>query len=232
MKCVLMLAAALGLGMTALNPAAACDSQAGYIASTEAHLAPLSVSAEDIGAWLNASPYSSGIRFKADMHGRDLWLDITAFPEQAPELGSVRALMQMGRVVAAEFDQLVLVDGDETLFVISEPDLRRVGCQFSWPVQKGANPIGLMRDLVEALREGQGDQPFEGLSSTGTVGTTMHAMALIEDHLNSAWVDTARPGAATPEPEDRHPDYMVELEAPRVQAMADPVRSAIIVGGI
>lgn len=232
MKSVVMLTAALGLGVIAADPAVACESQGGFVASNDAHLAPLSVPAADIDAWLNASPYSSGIRFKSALHGRDLWLDITAFPEQAPEVGSVRALMQMGRVVTADFDQLVLVDGERVLFVISEPDLRRVGCQFIWPARKGSDPISLMRQLVEALWEEQGLEPPEGLSPDGSVGTTIHAMALIEDHLNPAWVASARPGAKSPESEDRHPDHMVELEAPRIQAMADPAQGAVIVGGL
>jgi hypothetical protein len=232
MKSVSLLAAALGLTVVAVSPAVSCETHEGSVVTREAHLKPLSVPAADIDAWLNASPYSSGIRFKSALHGRDLWLDITAFPKQAPEVGSVRALMQMGRVATADFDQLVLVDGEQALFVISEPDLRGVGCQFMWPGQKGTDPISLMRQLVEALREGQGLQPLEGLSPDGSAGTTIHAMALIEDHLNPAWVASARPGAASPTPGDRHPDHIVELEAPRVQAMAVPANRSFVVGGL
>lgn len=232
MKSMLVLAAALSLAVSGTEPATACESQGGYVASIDADLRPLSVPAAEIGAWLNASPYSSGIRFTSELHGRDLWLDVTAFPDEAPEVGSVRALMQLGRVVAADFDQLVLVDGDEALFVIGEPDLRRVGCQFIWPAHAGTDPIHLMREIVEALHEGQNRQPLKGLSPSGSAGTTIHAVALIEGQINPVWLDTARPGAASPEPEDRNSDRLVALKAPRVQAMAVSVPGAIILGGL
>ena len=100
--------------------------------STEPHLEPLSVPAPKIGAWLTASPYSNGIRFTSVMQGHDLRLDIIDFPERAPEVGSIRALMQLGRVVNADFEQLILVDGQEALFVVAGPVtyLCRSRCSF------------------------------------------------------------------------------------------------------
>lgn len=227
----LSLAAALGAAVLAANPAASCE-QGAFAPSTEEHLQPLSVPASEIGAWLTASPYSSGIHFTSELHGRDLWLDITDFPERAPEVGSIRALMQLGRVVDADLDRLVLVDGQEALFVVAEADLRSVGCQFVWPANTGANPIDLMRRMIEALREENGGRPIEGLTTTGSAGTSVNAVAIVEDHLNVAWVESARPGATAPDIPDQRPDHMVGLEAPRVQASAMPARERLAFNGL
>lgn len=200
--------------------------------SAEPHLEPLSVPAPEIGAWLTASPYSNGIRFTSVMQGHDLRLDIIDFPDRAPEVGSIRALMQLGRVVKADFERLVLVDGQEALFVVAEKDLRNVGCQFVWPVESGANPIELMRKLVEALREEEGGHPIEGLSATGSAGTTLQAVAIVQDHLNPAWVASARPGATKPDTQNERPDYLVGVTAPRVQATAMLVSKPIVLSGL
>lgn len=220
-------AAAFGLALIAASPAASCG-QGAFAPSTEAHLEPMSVPASEIGAWLTASPYSSGIRFTSEMRGRDLWLDVTDFPERAPEIGSVRALMQLGRVVDTDFDRLVLADGQEAFFAIAEEDLRSVGCQFVWPINTGSDPIQLMSSIVEALRDEEGGRVLEGLSSAGTVATTVQAMAVVKDRFNPAWIASARPGATVPD----SLDHMVGFAAPRVQAAATPFGEAIVLGGL
>lgn len=70
------------------------------------------------------------------------------------------------------------------------------------------------------------------LGEIGGAAHIIHAMALIVDHLNPAWVANARPGATSPKCQNRHPDHMVELEAPHIQAMADPAQGAVIVSGL
>lgn len=215
----LPLAVALGAAVLAASSAASCE-QGAFASSTEEHLQPLSVPASEVGTWLTASPYSSGIHFTSELHGRDLWLDITDFPARAPEVASIRALMQLGRVVSADFDRLVLVDGREAQFVVAETDLRSVGCQFVWPANTGANPIDLMRRMIEALREENGGRPIKGLTTTASAGTSANAVAIVEDYLNVAWVESARPGATVPDIPDQRLDHMVGLEAPRVQASA------------
>ena len=231
MAFVSSLAAALGLALIVTSPAASCEEGA-MTPSTEPHLEPLSVPAPEIGAWLTASPHSGGIRFTSVMHGRDLWLDIIDFPEHAPEVGSIRALMQLGRVADADFERLVLVDGQEALFVVGEADLRNVGCQFVWPVRIGPNPIDLMRKLVEALREEEGGHPIEGLSATGSAGTTLQAVAIVQDHLNPAWVASARPGATPPDTQNERQDYLTGVRAPLVQAVAMPVSEPLVLSGL
>ncbi len=213
------------------SPASACEEQR-FFPSLEADLEPLSVPAQEIGAWLSSSPYSSGIRFASTLHGRDLWLDITDFPDGAPEVGSIRALMQLGRVAGGGFDRLLLVDGQEELFVICESDLRTVGCQFMWPSNSGADPLMLMRTLIETIREKDTNAPIQGVSEPESIPTAIHAMIIVQESLNPAWVSSARPGnEKPPRPEDLQ-DQMVGSAAPYVQAEARQTGERLVLSGL
>ncbi len=224
-------AAALGILVAFVSPTWACGEEH-LVPSTDANLEPLSVPAQEIGAWLTASPSSSGIRFASTLHDHDLWLDIIDFPDRAPEVGSVRALMQLGRVAGSGFDRLLLVDGQEVLFVLSETDLRNVGCQFIWPSNTGADPIMLMRTLIGTIREEASGAPIKGVSASGSVETTIQAVSVVRDSLNPAWVSSARPGNKTLQlPKDR-PDEMVGTVVPLVQAKARPKDGALVLSGL
>lgn len=223
--------AALGIFLAIANPAAACDEKH-FFPSADAALEPLSVPAQNIGAWLTASSASSGIRFASALHGRDLWLDITDFPDRAPEVGSVRALMQLGRVAGEGFDRLLLVNGQEVLFVLNETDLRTVGCQFVWPSNTGADPLMLMRTLIEAIRDEGTGAPMAGLSGSGSMTTTIQAALVVQDSLNPAWVSTARPGNKAPDTPKGRQDEMVGTVAPRVQAAVHPASEMLVLSGL
>ena len=213
------------------SPAFACEEER-FFPSLEADLEPLSVPAQELGAWLSASPYSSGIRFASTLHGRDLWLDITDFPDRAPEAGSIRALMQLGRVAGTGFDRLLLVDGQEVLFVVSETDLRTVGCQFIWPSNNGADPLMLMRTLIKTIREENTGALIQDVSEPGSVPTAIHAMMIVQDSLNPAWVSSARPGSEKPKTRKDRQDQMVGTAAPLVQADARLLDKRLVLSGL
>jgi hypothetical protein len=226
-----LIAATFGILLAVASPAAACGEEP-FFPSSAAHLEPFSVPAQEIGAWLTASPYSSGIRFASTLHGRDLRLDVTDFPDRAPEAGSIRALMQLGRVAGKGFDRPLLVDGQEVLFAVNETDLRTVGCQFIWPSNNGADPLMLMRTLIQTIREETTGTPIQDGSEPGSVPTAIYAMMIVQDSLNPAWVASARPGSKKLEiPEDRQKE-MVGTASPLVQADARQTGKRLVLSGL
>lgn len=214
------------------SPAAACNQQQ-LVRSTEAGLEPLSVSAQEIGMWLTASSFSGGIRFTSTMDGHDLRLDITSFPDQAPEVGSVRAIMQLGRLAGSGFERLLLVDGQKDLFVISEADLRSVGCQFTWPSKAQVDPLMLMRQLVGAIREESTGTSIRELSGSGLVMTNTQAMSIVQDVLNEAWVASARRNDNKVYRPDEDPqDELASIMAPDIHAQARQVEKPLVLSGL
>ena len=214
------------------SPAAACNQQQ-LVRSTEARLEPQSVSAQEIGKWLTASSFSGGIRFTSTLDGHDLRLDITSFPTHAPEVGSVRAIMQLGRLAGSGFDRLLLVDGQEDLFVISEADLRNVGCQFTWPSRTQADPLMLMRELVGAIREESTGISISELAGSSLVMTNTQAMSIVQDVLNEAWVESARRDDDKVDTPDEDPqDELASIIAPDIRARARQVEKPLVLSGL
>jgi hypothetical protein len=181
---------------TILPLAAACTSVEacdGYVTrhSTAAHLQPKAISADLLADALNSTSYSTGIRFASSRDGSKILLDITHFPTEAPEMGTIRALMQIGRLVDDDFEDLVLVDEATPLFLVSRAELRKVGCRFNWPNNTGEDPIMLMREMVSSLRRAGDDERLV----TGSSALTNQAVAIVLNEINPLWAapDEERP---------------------------------------
>lgn len=177
----ILLRALLPLAVASM-PALACDGYATRVSSAD-HLQPKSVQANLLADALNASPYSTSIRFASSVEGGDLLLDIISYPQQESEVGTIRALMQIGRLVDDGFERLVLVDGDRPLFVVSRAELRQVGCRFNWPNNTGENPLLLMGEMVASLRRAD---TGEGLVVRSSVPTTQ-VVGVVLNEINPLW---------------------------------------------
>ncbi len=201
------------------EPSLACDGP-GFIPSEEAHLQPLSISPTDIGAALTASSFSHGIQFVSKLQDRELHLSVTHVPAAMPEVGPIRAIMQLGRLVDDGFDQLVLVNHGRKLFVISEPELRDIGCRFVWPGKSSSDPILLLRETVQAIHGYDTDEPINNQPSGAPLLDGAHALRLIGETLNPAWLPTEQdPGEAVEEPDapknhDDGPPSFVQASLP------------------
>lgn len=172
-------------------PALACDGYATRV-SSENHLQPKSVQVGRLADALNASPYSSGIQFASSIKRGDLLLDITSYPQQAPELGTIRALMQIGRLVDDGFEQLVLVDNGRPLFTVSREKLRQVGCRFNWSKNTGDNPLLLMTEMVASLRRANTGEVLVA----GSSAAPHQVVAIVLNEINPLW---AAPGNEQPQ---------------------------------
>lgn len=167
---------------TASLPAFGCDEYTTRASGAE-HLQPVSVQASLLADTLNASPYSTGIRFAASIEGSDLLLEITDYPKQAPEVGTIRALMQIGRIVDDGFERMVLVEDEKPLFTVTREELRKVGCRFNWPNNTGDNPLLLMGEMVASLRRADtGEKLFSGSSAP-----TYEAVTIVLEEINPLW---------------------------------------------
>lgn len=170
MQVIRTIQATVLLGLMASGPANATDCSSWSIGrSTEAYLAPLSVPPAKIGAYLSASQYAGGVKFKSWMKGKELWLDITDYPGSASAAMGPSSVMQVGRLAGPGFTKLVLADGGKGVFSVDEPALRSIGCQFIWGHKGGQNPIALMRMLFRSMKSYQTGQPL----STGFTGALL-----------------------------------------------------------
>lgn len=151
------------------GPAGATDCSGWSIGrSTEDYLEPLSVPPRHIGAYLSASRFSDGVKFKSWMKGDELWLDITEYPGSTTAAAGPRAVMQVGRLAGPGFTRLVLADRGQGVFVFDEPDIRAIGCQFIWGREGGQNPIALLRMMYRSMKYYQSGQPVS-TSFTGAL---------------------------------------------------------------
>ncbi len=160
-------------------------------ASQDDYLEPHSVPAAKIGKHLSASEWSQGIEFKSTRHGKEVWLDITSYPGETTAAGGSRAIMMVGRLMDENFEKLVLAEAGKGIFVISEPELRAIGCRFIWGKEGGENPIALMRELFKALRWYEGDRPLSTAWNGSLFGDTNNAISLHSEVLMPEWAMSA-----------------------------------------
>lgn len=160
-------------------------------AASEDYLKPLSLSPSEVAEALNASQYSSGLEVTTELRGRELWLDITLFPGDAPVVTGTAAIMKVGRLVDADFDQLVLSDDGTPIFSISEPVARELGCQFIWGREGGENPIHLMRILMKNLMRYETGQPLTTGFTGSLLGDTNLALSINNEVLAPEWALSA-----------------------------------------
>lgn len=160
-------------------------------AASEPYLRPLSVPAADIGAHLTASVYSEGIEFVSTLRGTELWLDITRFPGATSAAGAPRAILHVGRLADEAFDTLVLADGQEGKFTITEPELRRLGCRFIWGREGGENPIALLREMYQVMRHYETGHLLSRRFTGHLLGDTSLAMDLNNTLLIPQWALSA-----------------------------------------
>lgn len=97
----------------------------------------------------------------------------------------------IGRLSDESFERLVLVDGDQSLFYISEADLRSVGCRFIWRRQAGENPIALMRDFYSNLRDYDTDRPVVVGMNGSLLGDTQRVLTANNEVVLPAWIVSA-----------------------------------------
>lgn len=174
------------------GPAAATDcAQWARFSSTQEYLQPLAVPADRIGSHLSASEWSSGVEIESEMHGDELWIDITSFPGDTTAAAGPRAIMMVGRLADESFSHLVLSDAGTGLFAISEPDIRSIGCQFIWGVEGGQNPIALMREMYAAMTHYGTGQPLSTRWNGNLLGDTTIAINVNNEIVLPGWVMSA-----------------------------------------
>ncbi|SLN51925.1 hypothetical protein AQS8620_02250 [Aquimixticola soesokkakensis] len=173
-------------------PALATDCSAWpRFSASEPALAPLSVKAGNIGPHLSDSPHSDGVKLSSKLKGRDLWIDITAFPGTTSAVVAPRMVMQLGRLADESFDRVVLADDSEGLFTLTEPEVRMIGCQFIWGREGGQNPIALMREMYRAMRHYGSGAPITTAFTGRLLGDTSLAMQINNEIVLPKWVISA-----------------------------------------
>lgn len=184
---------ATALTITVLaGPAAARDcSEWPRFSSSQAYLQPLSVPASEIGDHLTASKWSDGIQVTSQRQGKDIWLDITHFPGTTTAAAGPRIIMMAGRLADESFSNLVLSDHGNGIFLISEPDIRSIGCRFIWGVEGGENPIALLREMYAKMVWFETHQPLSTRWNGSLLGDTMTATSINNDIVIPKWVMSA-----------------------------------------
>lgn len=159
--------------------------------SRDDFLEPLSVPAKDLDDHLNGSADLEGIKIKTELAGRDLQLDVLYYPGTVSAAAALRVVFIIGRLSDESYDRLVLTDENRSLFYISEPDLRSVGCRFIWRSQVGENPIALMRDFYSDLRYFETDRlVVQGLTGS-LIGDTQLVLQTNNEIVIPAWILSA-----------------------------------------
>lgn len=140
---------------------------------------------------MNTSQFSSGLEITAELRARELWLDVTLFPGDAPVVTATAAIMKTGRLVDADYDLLVLSDDGTPVFSIAESVTRELGCQFIWGREGGENPIHLMRILMKNLMRYETGQPVTTGFTGHLLGDTNLALSINNEVLAPEWAMSA-----------------------------------------
>lgn len=154
--------------------------------SPEAYMAPLSVPADRIGARL--TEISDGVQVTSELKGDELWIDITEYPGDLTAAAAPRIVLQTGRLAGPGFSRLVLADGGQGVFSLSEAEARMLGCQFQWGVRGGENPIHLLREMYKAMRFYETGQLISTNFTGSLMGDTSLALNLNNEVFLPRWV--------------------------------------------
>jgi len=149
------------------------------------------VQAGQLESWLNSSEWTGGVKLDVEERGKDLALDVTLFPGQTTAAAAGRIAMLVGRVTVGDFERIVFVDGGRNQFYIDFPLLKNIGCRFVvGEASGGENPIALMRELFDGLRDMSGLRvapPYTG----ALLGDTMIATTVNNEVFVPRWAMSA-----------------------------------------
>lgn len=178
------------IGMIVPNfPAAAADcSEWSQFRSSNPKLAPQSVSIGDIQNYMNTIETSEGVIFDIEQRQAEIWIDIVFVPDDATMVSGLRAVMQMGRILAGDFDRIVLSDEGTGVYQLPEAKFREIGCQFVWGEEGGQNPIYLIRLFFQNLEiHPTGTKAVSGFTGH-LLGDTTRAMDYHNQQFARSWI--------------------------------------------
>jgi hypothetical protein len=159
--------------------------------STNPLLLPQSVEISRAQDYINGLETSEGVIFDIEQRENELWIDIVYVPNDATVISGLRAVMQLGRLVAGEFDRIVLSNDGKGVYQLSEATIREIGCQFIWGEEGGQNPIYLMRVFFENLElYPSGDKAVSGFTGRLFADTNI-AMEFHNKQFAPAWMLSA-----------------------------------------
>lgn len=145
------------------------------------------VPAGEIGPALAAAPSLRDLAFTSELHGRELWLDVTRFPATGRLTEVAQALLGVARLADDTFDLLVLADNGRGLFAISEPDLRAAGCSYLGAAPGVVNPLQMLHDLARGFGDYRTGKPLATGFGGGLRADTELALSVVGDVILPQW---------------------------------------------
>lgn len=178
----------LGVVLCCTRLFAATDLSDPRFESSDPAKAPQSVPLSEIESRINNDPASEGILLSIKCSKRVLSLDLMAMPGKTSLAVATRVVFMTARLAKSDYDEMRFTDEGTDLFVIDGATIRDIGRQFVWgEVDKGQNPIHLMRLFVNALKYPDGRRVAPEFPGS-LFGDTAIATRTITEIFNPGWV--------------------------------------------